>query len=175
MGHRVLDQRKQQQWRKRQLAEFRGQLDGHGKSRTQAQGHDIEVAPTQLELIRQRGGRRGPLVAHARQGRAQVLCQRLHELLRAPRVGLDFGADRGERVEQEVRLDLRLQHRQPRLGREFLLPQGIEFPPRGVRPPAPRLIEVGTQRERAVADGMHRQCGDQIGEVLEHRVHRPAA
>ena len=54
--------------------------------------------------------------AHARQHRAEVARQVLEHRVRGGRIGLEQPPHVGERVEQEVRLDLRLHHEQPRLG-----------------------------------------------------------
>ncbi len=84
--------------------------------------------PTQLVL--ERGHRR----AHARQHRAQVPHEVLEHRARGRGIGAEQPPHVRERVEQEMRLDLRLHHLQPRLRElavEIDAPQLLVMQPRG--------------------------------------------
>ena len=75
--------------------------------------HELEIGAHELELLAER--RRG--LVHARHGRAQIRDQAREHLRRLRRARVDERLHVRERVEQEMRLDLRLQEAQPRLER----------------------------------------------------------
>jgi hypothetical protein len=113
---RVLDERLQQQRRQRDVARVRRDVDRHAQPLLEARLLDVEVRGNQIDLVAQRRElrRRSPQDAaeHARQ-----LHQRVE---RARRRVLDQIADRRERVEEKVRMELRAQRAQLRLGCEPL-------------------------------------------------------
>jgi hypothetical protein len=110
---RVLDQRLDHH--RRELG--RQQPFGHRDVDLQAVFHphlqDLEVGPDHRHLAAEVVRGRMSL-AHRRHRGAQQRDQVLLHLARALRVGLDQVVDRGQRVEQEVRLDLRLHRRHAR-------------------------------------------------------------
>ena len=111
---RVLDQRLDHH--RRELG--REQAVGHVDARLQAVFHahleDLEVGPDHRHLAAQ-VVRRRVRIAHRRHRGPQQRDQVLLHLAGARRIGLDQVIDRGQRVEQEVRLDLRLHRRHARL------------------------------------------------------------
>ena len=68
--------------------------------------HDFQKGAAEIDLLTQRGP---AAVAHLRHGRAQVADEALLHPGCARRVGLDELVDAGQRIEEEMRLDLRLQ------------------------------------------------------------------
>ncbi len=97
----------------------REQAVGHVDHRVQAFFHahlqDLEVGPYDGQFATQVARAAGIGLAHRGHARTQQRDQVLLHARRARRVGLDQVVDRGQRVEQEVRLHLGLHRRHARL------------------------------------------------------------
>ena len=87
-------------------------LERHSQPLAVAGLLDLRVPAEQRQLLRQRGLHPGA----APQREPQHLAQAREQPFGARRVLPDQGRDRVQGVEQEVRLELRAQHVQPRLG-----------------------------------------------------------
>ena len=109
VAHRVLDQRQQRHRREAQAAEFGRQVHEEVQSVRHAQVHQFEVGAHQGQFVRQRGG----VALQARHRGAQVGDQAAQHRRRLRRAGFHQRPDIGQGVEQEMRLDLRLQQPQP--------------------------------------------------------------
>jgi hypothetical protein len=107
----VLGERDQHQRRAVRAQQFRRRLHREVQPR-HARGHQCQVGANGLEL-RADGGLGAAVAAQARDGGTQVVHQSIDHLAGARGVGGDGAAHAGQRVEQEVRLHLRGQHRQP--------------------------------------------------------------
>ena len=133
-------------------------LDREAEARAHAHLEQIEVGPDQFEFVAQIR----LLAAQLRQRRAQIA----HQAGDGVRAGLRLGAveasDVAEHVEQEVRLDLRLQQRQLLLGlvaaqlRARLL-RGVC----GGSGPAGALVHVGDEREEDRRQAPAQRIGEQ--------------
>ena len=108
---RVLDQRLQHHRREHRRFQAFGDVDDRSQALLHSNGHDFQERARQVQLLTERGP---AAFAHLRHRRAQVADQALLHLRRALRVGLDQLVDARQRVEQEMRLDLRLQCFHPR-------------------------------------------------------------
>jgi hypothetical protein len=112
MLDRILHQSLQHHRREqRRLQALRHRNDGL-EAPFHANGHDLEEGAREVHLL----AKRGPAaLAHLRHGGAQVADEALLHLRGARRVGQDELVDARQGVEQEMRLDLRLQRFHARL------------------------------------------------------------
>ena len=104
------------QRRQAEPAQRRGHLDRVLEAVFHPDLDDPHVGVDQVDLVAERV----PAVAEPRERRAQVLDERLEHRLRARRVGVHERDHVGQGVEQEVRLDLRLQQAQLRFAGRVL-------------------------------------------------------
>jgi len=103
---RVLDQRLQHHgWEHRRFQAF-GDVDDRSQALIHSNGHYFQERARQVQLLTEC---RPTAFAHLRHRRAQVADQALLHFRRPLGVGLDQLINARERVEQEMRLDLRLQ------------------------------------------------------------------
>ena len=101
---RVLDERLHEQRRQAHAERVGRCVDGHAKLRPEPRLLELEVALHVPQLVFERDE-----LARAREPAAQMIGEREHEPPRALRLGADERRDRVQRVEDEVRLHLRLQ------------------------------------------------------------------
>ena len=101
---RVLDERLDEERRQPDGERVGSGVDGHGELRPEARLFEVEVAAHVPQLLLERDE-----LAGAREAAAEVVREREHEVARALGLRADEGGDRVERVEDEVRLHLRLQ------------------------------------------------------------------
>jgi len=107
---RVLDERDEDRRQHRRIAQGGGKLEGVGQARPEPHLHHAQVAVDHLEFIAERGALGAQPGERAAQEADEVRSKRCG-LRRAALRELLHGA---ERVEQEMRLDLRLDQAQPR-------------------------------------------------------------
>ena len=108
----VLDQRLQHHGREVCGAQAFRHVDPRLEALFHAHFQDLEVGPHHVKLAPEVGR----LLAHRRHGGAQERDQVLLHLARARRIDLDQVIDARERVEEKMRLDLRLHRRHLRFG-----------------------------------------------------------
>jgi hypothetical protein len=108
---RVLDQRDHHERRQRRVGDVRIDFRSEREPPSHADLLDAEVGLGQRDFARDRGVR----LAHLRQRLGQVAQQVVEHRAAGGAVGLVEAAHVRERVEQEVRLDLRLKTQEPRL------------------------------------------------------------
>ena len=111
----VLGQRDQHQRRAVRRQQLRRRLHAELQPR-HARGHQARGRRARSRTAPPTRGLRRAVAAQPRDRGAQVVDQAVDHLAGARRVGGDGAAHAGQRVEQEVRLHLRRQHRQPQLG-----------------------------------------------------------
>ena len=117
----VFHQRKKHHGRDAEVGQFARQVYGVGKPRSHAHGQDIQIGAHHLHVAAQRGAG----FAHLRDGGAQITDQVVDHFRRRGRVRLDQDLHVGQRVVEEVGLDLRLEQHEPRFG--HLLAEEIFF------------------------------------------------
>jgi hypothetical protein len=109
---RVLDQGEQHERREAKARDLLGHLDRDREPAADPQLVDVEVGARELQLLLER--RRG--LAHAGKRGVQVVQQPVEHAPALPGIAPIEPLHVGERVEQEVRLHLRLEGLQARLG-----------------------------------------------------------
>ena len=112
----VLDQRLQRQRRQRQRPQRRGHVDAVLEPVLHADLDDAQVGVDEIDLVAE--GVAG--VAEARERRPQVVDEGFEHQLGAHRVAVHQRGHVGQRVEEEVRFDLRLQEAKLRFGGRVL-------------------------------------------------------
>ena len=147
MADGVFHQRLQQQRRHRQRGQLRWKPQLRVQARPHAHGHQRQVVVEPRELV----GQRVRAGARGRQRGAQEGDQPVEHGLRARRVQRDQHAQVGQRVEQHVRLELRLQ--QPQLGLARLPRQQLA---------AAALVEKGDE-DHADGQRAEQDAGEAIG------------
>ncbi len=102
----------------------------HGEPKTLAHPHlhDRQVALAHLNLLRQCRAGAADFGAELRHGHTQVIDQRFDRGLGPRRILPHQRVDRGQRVEEEMRFDLGLQHGQPQIRLVFLAAEQIQLP-----------------------------------------------
>jgi hypothetical protein len=108
----VLDHRLQHHRREGRAAQALGHAQAHVEAFFHAHLEQVEIGAGHVEFASEVAAQVG--VAHLRDHRAQVLDQAALHGRGARRVGLDQVLDRGQGIEQEVRLDLGLHRLHPR-------------------------------------------------------------
>ena len=114
--------------------------------------HQLEVGAHQLQLLLERGGG----LVQARHRRAQVGDEAVQHRRGLRRSGVDQRLHVGQRVEQEVRRDLRLQQAQARVERLALELAALEL--EGERLAARRVLALAEER-RHRDPRRHQQAG----------------
>ena len=114
---RVLHERLQHHRRKYRGPQALRHVDRGLEAFLHAHRHDLQERAREIDLLAER---RPATLAHLRHRRAQVADEALLHPGRARGIGADQLVDACERVEQEMRLDLRLQRLHPRLERRPL-------------------------------------------------------
>jgi hypothetical protein len=121
---RVLDQRLHDQGRHAPLAEALRHRDDVAELRVEAQLAELQVALEEVDLLRERDVE--ALAAAHRH--AQQLAEAADRVERAVALAdLHEARDRVQAVEQEMRVDLRLQRQQPRFGELHLEPRAAQL------------------------------------------------
>src|SRR6185437_13482298 len=120
--------------------------------------HDVEVATEELDLAIERNLLLGWLVERV----AEELAQPGDHPPNAPRVALDQAGDGVERVEEEVRVELRPQQRQLGFGELGIELGGLGLEPPRVHQPHLRLQEI-IPSERGTQDG---EVDDEVADEL---------
>jgi hypothetical protein len=138
--HGVLHQRLQQQRQQRRTPGLRVGLDRVAQPVLHARGLHVQVGLGQRQLV----GQRHLVAAQLAEAGAQVLGEGAERALGLGRLVVDQRGHVGQRVEQEMRLDLRLQQPQLRLGGALL---GLQL--------AAARGEVEVQRQRDAQRDRH--------------------
>jgi len=188
--HRVLHQRLQDQVGHQRVHHPGFHLGFHLERSLEADAHDLQVAVHELDLLAQRDLR----LARAFQRVAQELAEARDHPPHAARVALDQRGHGVQRVEQEVRVDLAAQRRQPRLGQLGAELRGFGLQARGlVLPGAVAVLRVARHagghdprvHDHLAQEPQVRDAAQRVGEEVvavrrgqqraahdvEHRVH----
>jgi len=152
----VLDQRLQHEVRHERVHHIRIDIGVHVEPALEAHLHDVEIELQQLQLARQRD----LLLARPLERHAQQFAQTRDHATHAARVALHERRHRVQRVEQEVRVQLRTQHREPRLRELRLQLCRLRGQPNGL------VVPRSISREDVARDTRREHC-EIHGEVIE--------
>ncbi len=155
----VLGEGLEDQVRDERVEERRRHGLGDLQSVLEADALDVEVAPEEVELVAERDLLRGRVVEGAAEERAQPG----DDAPNAAGIALDEGADGVERVEEEVRVELHPERREPGGGELGFEPRGLGEEARGLGLPLAEAEEV-VARE---AGGEEREVDHEFVEELE--------